>query len=583
MFLQVLENSMANWILQEVDNKPIRDSFGVPVAISKMLIRRGVSEDKIEDFLSPEPKETYDPFLFEGIKEASEILLKELDQGRDIVIYGDYDADGVTATALLLNVLKCFSHKVYFYIPSRFIDGYGLNNQALERIAIEHPGALIITVDCGSTSKDEIAFAKSKGLDVIVSDHHSFEDDKTPDCLILNPKLSTNNYPFKDLSGCGVAFKLAQGIERICSSKEDSRFTKQNLYELLDLVAISTIADVVPLISENRTLVKYGLKVINSRRRRGLLALLDVLDIEGDVTSDNVAFILAPNINALGRMDTAKLGVDLLESGTRSMAELYEFANTMVNNNKMRRQEQEKTARICYDQMAKENCGDYFIVIKAPGAHEGVAGIVAGSLKEKYYRPVFICTPNEDGVLKGTGRCIPNINLHELMAKHSDLFVRFGGHAGACGFSVKEEDFEKLRAVMQDEIKELLEKDSNILTENLYIEKVLDADEKTLEFAKLIQQMEPFGEANPKPTFCMMKARVASLGYMGSESQHLRFYAKTGDDVAVSCILFRRASEFSDLLESGALVDIAGELSVNEYNGRQKLQMIIKDIRRSQN
>ena len=574
---------MANWIIQEVDNTPIRDSFGVPVAISKMLQRRGISEDKIVDFLSDTPRETYDPFEFTGIKEAVDIILNALDTGKEIVIFGDYDADGVTATALLYGVFKNFSLKVDYYIPSRFVDGYGLNNAALDTIAKEHPHSLIVTVDCGSTSRDEVEYAKSLGLDIIVSDHHNFEDDRIPDCLILNPKLEGNTYPFKNLSGCGVAFKLAQGIERVCFEKSDNRFTKQQLYELLDLVAISTIADVVPLLGENRSLVKYGLHTINERRRRGLAALLDVLDIESEVTSDNVAYILAPNINALGRMDTAELGVELLEGSNHSMEELYKLATTMVDNNKARRQEQDKTAKICYEQMEKENCGDYFTVIRAPGAHEGVAGIVAGNLKEKYYRPVFICTPNGDGTLKGTGRCIPGINLHELMAKHSDLFIRFGGHAGACGFSMKEDDFIELREVMQEEIKSLLLENPDILTENLYIEKVLEAKEKTLDFAKALKKLEPFGEANPKPCFCILKARANNVGLMGPEQQHLRFFANTEDGVSVPCILFRRAAEFEDIMNSGDFIDVAGELTVNEYNGRQKLQMIVKDIRRSSN
>ncbi len=573
---------MANWIIQQVDNMPIRDSHGVPVAISKMLIRNGISEDKIDDFLSESPKETYDPFEFTGIKEAVGIILDALDTGREIVIYGDYDADGVTATALLYGVFKNFSTKVDYYIPSRFIDGYGINNAALEKISKQHPSALIVTVDCGSTSKDEIEFAKTLGFDIIVSDHHSLEDERIPDCLMLNPKLATNTYPFKDLSGCGVAFKLAQGIERVCTTKGDNRFTKQQLNELLDLVAISTIADVVPLIGENRTLVKYGLKTINERHRRGLAALLDVLDIDEKVTSDNVAYILAPNINALGRMDTASLGVELLEGSSHSMAELYDLATTMVDNNKARRQEQEKAAKICYEQIEKEDCGEYFTVIRADGAHEGVAGIVAGNLKEKFYRPVFICTPNEDGTIKGTGRCIPGINLHELMAKHSDLFIRFGGHSGACGFSMKAEDFQKLRDIMQEEIKALLVENPAILTENLYIEKELDKSEKTLEFAKALQGLEPFGEGNPKPCFCIKGALPQSVNLMGPEQQHIRFYARTNDGTSVACILFRRAAEFVDLLNSGSTIDVAGELSVNDYNGRQKLQLIVKDIKRSE-
>jgi len=574
---------MANWIIQELNNTTnYRDSGGVPLAISAMLERRGIQKDKIEDFLSENPRETYDPMLFKGLDEAANIILRNLDEGREIVIYGDYDADGVTSTALLCDVFRNFSHKIYFYVPSRFVDGYGLNNLALDKIAKDHPGCLIVTVDCGSTSFDEVNYAKSLGLDIIVSDHHNFEDDRTPDCLILNPKLAGNEYPFKHLSGCGVAFKLAQGIERICTAKGDNRFTKLHLHDLLDLVAISTIADVVPLIGENRSLVKYGLKVINERRRRGLAALLDVLDIDDKVCSDNIAYILAPNINALGRMGTAALGVELLDGTGKSMAELYDLATTMVENNKIRRAEQDKTAKLCYEQIEGRSCGENFIIIKAPGAHEGVAGIVAGNLKEKYYRPVFILTPNEDGCLKGTGRCIPGINLHELMAKHSDLFIRFGGHSGACGFSMKDEDLDALRIAMEDEMKQLLANNSDILTENLYIEKVLSSSEKTIEFAKILQKLEPFGEANPKPCFCMLKATIQNVHFMGSDEQHVRFFARTADGVSVPCVFFKNAGEYKNILEEHSCIDIAGELSINEYNGRQKLQMIIKDMRRSQ-
>ncbi len=573
---------MANWIIQDSSHSaPAGDSSRVPFAVRKILERRGINEAELEDFLSRTPVQTYDPFLFKGVSEAAETILKALDTGRDIVIYGDYDADGVTATSLLYGVFRNFSLKVFFYIPSRFADGYGLNCSALDKIAAKHPGCLIVTVDCGSTSGAEVEYAKTLGLEVIVSDHHNFEDGKTPDCLILNPKLPENEYPFKDLSGCGVAFKLAQGIERICAAKDDSRFTKTQLNAQLDLVAISTIADVVPLLGENRTLVKYGLHVINERRRRGLAALLDVLDIEGRVSSDEVAYILAPNINALGRMDTAEHGVELLEGSSRSMSELYALATHMAENNKRRRREQDKTTAICAEQLETEDCGEYFLVIRAPGAHEGVAGIVAGNLKEKYYRPVFICTPGDNALLKGTGRCIAGINLHELMAKHSELFIRFGGHSGACGFSMRDKDLPLLRSAMQEEIKLLLEACPDILSENLIIEKELSYAEKSIAFAEALEQLEPFGEANPRPCFCILGASVQGLAFMGQERQHARFSVKSDDGVSVACIVFKHAPKYGELLGSGHSVDVAGELSINEYNGRKKLQMIVKDIRRS--
>lgn len=570
---------MANWLIRE--NILIRDSAGVPDTIKRILARRGVTEDRMEDFLAPQPKETYDPFLFKGMSEAVDTILEALDSGKEIVIYGDYDADGVTSTALLYSVFRNFSTKVFFYIPSRFTDGYGLNCKALDKIAAEHPRCLIVTVDCGSTSAFEVEHAKSLGLDIIVSDHHSFEDGKTPDCLILNPKLPGNEYPFRELSGCGVAFKLAQGMERVCGEKADGRFDKRRLYELLDLVAISTVADVVPLLGENRSLVKYGLRTVNERRRRGLAALLDVLDIEGHISSDNIAYILAPNINALGRMSTASLGVELLEGSNKSMAELYRLAEYMVDSNKLRRSEQDRTEAICREQLESGSCGEDFLVIRAPGAHEGVAGIVAGNLKEEYYRPVFICTPGDDGTLKGTGRCIAGINLHELMAKHAELFTRFGGHAGACGFSMKEETFISLRDAMQQEIKLLLEADPDILTETLIIEKELSYNEKNIAFATALQQLEPFGEANPRPCFCIRRASPQKLSYMGQDGRHARFFARTADGASVPCVLFKRAAEHRELLDSGELIDVAGELGINSYNGMRKLQMTVKDIKRS--
>ena len=572
---------MAEWIINQLDNTPDRDSYGVPVSVSRLLQSRGISEDRIDDFLSDTPQECYDPFLFKGVDEASDIILSEIENGRDIVIYGDYDADGVTSTALLYEVLHSFYHKADYYIPSRFVDGYGLNSDAIKRIAEKHPGALLITVDCGSTSKDEVEFAKSIGFDVIITDHHSLEEGRIPETLILNPKLEGNNYPFRDLSGCGVAFKIAQAIERKCAAKGDGRFKKAHLNALLDLVAISTIADVVPLIGENRTLVKYGLKILNRRSRRGLAALLDVLDIQKEVKGDDIAYILAPNINALGRMGSAGLGVELLSGVGKSMAELYELAGAMVDNNKKRKKEQDSTAAICDAEIAKGGCGDLFMIIEADGGHEGVAGIVAGNLKEKYYRPVFVLTPNEDGSLKGTGRCIPGINLHELMARHSDLFIRFGGHSGACGFTASREALPELKKVMEDEMRVMLEENPDIFTEKLIIEKELSSSEKSLEFARFLQKLEPFGEANPVPLFCVNHAVAENITLLGADSRHVRFNAVGPDGIAVPCILFRRADEFIKMLTSNSIIDVAGELGVNEFNGRSRLQMVVKDIRRS--
>ncbi|MBO4880081.1 MAG: single-stranded-DNA-specific exonuclease RecJ [Firmicutes bacterium] len=547
-----------------------------------ILASRGVSElCEAEDFLSPAPKRTYDPALMPDLLQAAEALLAAAEEGRRICIYGDYDADGVTSTALLYGVLKKLTDRVSFYVPSRFTDGYGLNKDAVARIAAS--GAqLLITVDCGSTNREEVEEAKRLGMDVIVTDHHELEAGKEPDCLFVNAKREDSLYPFSGLSGCGTAFKLAQAIQRILAARGDGRFTRQDLTDQLDLVAISTVADVVPLLDENRSLIKYGLRVVNSRRRKGLRILLEQLKLaDKQIDADDIGFILAPHINSCGRMATADAAVKLL-AGIETDGPLEDLAAFMIECNKQRRFAQDETRDICLEAIRTGSCGDLFPIIEAPGAHEGVAGIVAGSLKEQFNKPVCIVTPSENGLLKGTGRCIAGLDLHDMLSTCADLFVRYGGHAGACGFSLASDRLPLLRQRMDALMQDILAGRPDALEEKLLIEKVLDADEKTMEFADALRLLEPFGEANPKPLFALTAANVYNVQYMGSEGQHVRFTAVCSDGIEVPCVCFRRAASFADLLHSGSLLDVAGELGINEFNGRRRLQLTVKDIKRSE-
>ena len=574
---------MAEWIyLQKNTAQPVECPEGIPASIVNMLSERGVvGTEAVKDFLAERPRTTHDPFLLPDLAESVEVILKAAEEGKKICVYGDYDADGVTSCSLLLSVLAKLTDNLCYHIPSRFIEGYGLNNRAIEEIADEGT-KLIITVDCGSTSPDEVNFARSLGVDVIITDHHSPYVSKTPDCLFVNPKRADSRYPFSGLSGCGVAFKLAQGIQRTLEARGDTRFTKADLNSLLDLVAISTVADVVPLLDENRSLVKYGLERLNRQERPGIRALFELLKL-GDktLTSDNIAFIIAPNINALGRMGSASVGVELLTGTEEDMKRLYVLAKQMVDNNQARKSIQDDTVRQCRDAMQNTDCGELFPVIFAPDAHEGVAGIVAGNLKESLYRPVFIITRRSDGQLKGTGRCIPGLNLHEMVSSCSDILTRFGGHAGACGLSLNEENLETFRDRMQKLMEAKIAESPDILTEKLLIEKELDASEKTLEFAEMLQKLEPFGADNPKPLFSISGASVLSVYTMGQENQHMRFTVQGPDGIPVNCVLFRRAVEFSKLIQRGSRVDVAGELIINEYTGNYKLQLTVRDIRRN--
>lgn len=573
---------MTQWIYEKQGSKPQWGPAGVPVAVLNILKRRGInSGPAAEDFLAPMPRTTHDPVLLKDLEEAVTAIIAAADRGDRICIYGDYDADGVTSTALLYSVIRKLTDNADFYVPSRFTDGYGLNSNAIDRIAEKGTG-LLITVDCGSTNAAEVEHAKSLGMGVIVTDHHELDENNIPKCLFVNPKRPACDYPFRGLSGCGVAFKIAQGIQRRLTAKGDDRFSKADLNSLLDLVAISTVADVVPLLDENRTLVKYGLRILNERRRPGLRILLEMLDLQDKkLDADNIGFILAPHINSLGRIETADAGVKLL-TGLCTEDELRSYAKMMVDCNIKRRSIQEDTKNICLEEIKKGGCGDLFTIIRAPGAHEGVAGIVAGSLKESLYRPVCIVTPTENGVLKGTGRCVPGMDLHEMLSECGDIFLRYGGHAGACGFTITEENLPLFRERSRDAVCRRLAVSENLLQEKIVIEKALDYEERTIQFAESLEMLEPYGEANPKPLFALEGCTVKNVYRMGSESQHVRFIASCDGGRDVSCVLFRRADEFADLLQPGSTVDVAGELGINAFNGSRKLQLTVKDIKRNQ-
>ncbi len=572
---------MSTWIIEQPDKSAAWGPSGVPEAVLDILSRRGIETSaQAEDFLSSSPRCTYDPDLMPDLPEAADALLKAAGDGRSICIYGDYDADGVTSCALLYTVLRKLTDRVSFYVPSRFTDGYGLNRDAVRRVA-EGGAQLLITVDCGSTNRAEVEYAKELGMEVIVTDHHELEEGAEPDCLFVNAKREGSRYPFCGLSGCGTAFKLAQAIQRKLAAAGDRRFTRQDLTDLLDLTAISTVADVVPLLDENRSLVKYGLKVINSRKRPGLRILLQQLGLsDKEIDADDIGFILAPHINSCGRMATADSAVKLL-AGIEDDGPLAEKAAFMIECNKARRAAQDTTRQRCLDAIGEGGCGDLFTLIVAPDAHEGVAGIVAGSLKEQFHRPVCILTPSADHVLKGTGRCIQGLDLHGMLSACGELFERYGGHAGACGFSLPEENLPELRRRMDELMKAVLAERPDALEEKLRIEKVLETGEKTLDFADALRLLEPFGEANPKPLFAITGAKVYYVQRMGSEGQHARFTVCGPDGIDVSCVLFRRADEFAGLLAGGGPLDVAGELGINEFNGSRRLQLTVRDIKRS--
>lgn len=544
-----------------------------------LLTRHGaVSKEQRDEFLSEKPQETYDPFLLKGMTEAVDAILEAADSGKSICIYGDYDADGVTACSLMVEVLSLLTANVQYYIPSRFEEGYGLNAAAVEKLA-EQGTELLITVDCGSVSKEEVQLAQTLGMQVIVTDHHSMQEGRSAECILINPKQMDCPYPFKELCGCGVAFKLAQALQRTLDGRGDSRFSKQQLNRLLDLVAISTVGDIVPLVSENRTLVKHGLRCINKKGRPGLDLLVGKMGLKpGQIDSTQIAYGIVPHLNAGGRMLTAETGVRLLTGAGNSEDE----AQLLVDNNQERKTIQEKTYQQCLQIAQELNQTREFLLIRADDAHEGIAGIVAGKIKDHFGKPAVIVTETgEEGTLKGTGRSVDGVNLFQLLDGHRELFLRFGGHSGACGFSIKPENLEQLYEKLEQDMKKLLEETPFLLQQKVLLDAVLPLQLLNLDLIKQVQRMAPFGFGNENPVFLVEDLTVLGVKYMGNAEQHVRFTAKSKQGRSCDFILFGKAQDFREILESGEALDVAGYPDVNVWNGRTKIQFIVRDGRKS--
>lgn len=542
--------------------------------ILEILRNRGITEEAdVLEFLSDKPKVTYDPFLLLNLEAGVDLILSAVKQNKKICIYGDYDADGVTSICVMLQILSKLTDNVIYYIPSRFDEGYGLNMEAID--AVKNQGTdLLITVDCGSVSYFEVEHAKGLGMEVLVTDHHNIND-QPADCLLINPKQSECQYPFKHLAGCGVAFKLAQGIQR------KSNLPKSVLTELLDLVAIATVGDIVPLIDENRSLVKYGLAVINKGTREGLKELIKGVNLNiGQIKSENLAYVIVPHLNAAGRMLDAKVGVKLLTSNDKK--KIKEYVDLLIENNKERKKVQEETFVKCLELVEQNHNEDLFLVIDAKEAHEGITGIVAGKIKDHRKKPTIIVTQvaaseKNEILIKGTGRSIEGINLYQLLKSHEELFEKFGGHAGACGFTMKVDGLHKLRESLNFEMKRILESNPNILERELKIDAELMDEDVTINFAMQLEKLAPFGYQNEKPVFEIKHITLSNILYMGNDKQHVKFLCSGQNKNNFSCVLFNHAKEYSTILH-GDCHSIIGSPDINVWNGKSQVQMLINKI-----
>lgn len=539
--------------------------------IIELLNNRGIHQEDMEEFLSDKPQRTYDPFLLLNMEAGVDLILSSIENDEKICIYGDYDADGVTSTTLLMEVLSNLTENLTYYIPSRFDEGYGLNKAALDKI--KHAGVeLVITVDCGSVSFDEVEHAKNIGLKILVTDHHTIAGQKA-DCLIINPVQKECPYPFKNLAGVGVAFKLAQAVAA------ETGLPKSVVNRTLDLVGIGTIGDIVPLVDENRTLAKYGLRAVNVSDRPGLNKLINGISLKkGTICSENVSFAIVPHINAAGRMENATIASRLLMGHDEQ--NLDELVQTVVKCNQKRKQAQTDTFELCVEKVKEQYMDADFLLLELEDAHEGITGIAAGKMKDTFGKPCVIVTPTGEGLYKGTGRSIEGVNLYNLLADNEELFVKFGGHSAACGFTIEQEKIGILRENLNSAMKRILNERSEILDIEPKGEITLQPEDVTVEFVQQQKYLEPFGCANPRPVVSIF-GRPARVRSIGNKGQYRTFVAELDNGSELSCIIFSKAEEYDTILSEGRRVCLTGSLSLQAYNGREYLQLQIANIKRT--
>lgn len=533
--------------------------------IEELLKKRGVfGEEEIREFLSEKPQKTYDPFLLPDLEAGVDFILQAVREQKKICIYGDYDADGITSVSILMEFLRNLTEKIEFYIPSRFDEGYGLNMEAVKKIRTG--GAeVLLTVDCGSVSFEEVELAKELGMEVLVTDHHSITDVRA-DCLLINPKRADSAYPFDGLAGCGVAFKLAQGIQK------KAGLPKAALNRTLDLVALGTIADIVPLLDENRTLVKHGMRIIASGLRPGLATLIEKISFDREkLSSDNVSYGIAPHLNAAGRIGDASVAAWLMLS--QESKQIDQYTDQLITCNQQRKKLQEQAFDLCRE-LIEENLADRkFLIVYAEEVHEGIAGIVAGKLKEQYERPVILLTPCGEH-LKGTGRSVPGVHLYQMLKSHEELFLRFGGHEGACGFTMEKANFLTLEQALEADMEQALREDPDLLHQTPQPDMALEGAQVTLELAQSLGCLAPFGSKNPKPLFLLEQAVLSRQQPMG-DGRHIRFLATCQDGASVECVLFNRAKDYEHLIYGELPVDLTGSVDFQEWRGKKSVRFTV--------
>jgi len=564
-----------NWILKEtVEEHAIQQltkDLSIDSVLAKLLVQRGIlTFEDAKKWFRPSLDDLLNPFLMKDMNKAVERLVRAINNNEKILIYGDYDVDGTTSVSLFYLFLQKYSTKLDYYIPDRYKEGYGVSTTGID-FAIKHSFTLLITLDCGIKANSQIAYAQSNDVDVIVCDHHN-QGEKLPKAIaVLNPKRNDCTYPFKDLSGCGVGFKLLQAF---CQTKNIST---DELFQYLDIVAVSIASDIVKIVGENRILVHYGIKKILENPSLGIDAIKRIAQINSSSLSvSDIVFKIGPRINAAGRIGSGRLAVELLTCQDPSL--VMEIVKEVNDNNEFRKDLDKSMTSEALLMIANEPNQETKTtnVVFSPEWHKGVVGIVASRIIENYYRPTIVLT-EANGKITGSARSVDGFDLYAALEKCSDILENFGGHKYAAGLTLKKENFEAFKERFEQVVS------STILPEMLIpkvkIDSVLTVDSITPKFYRILKQFEPFGPGNMTPVFTTMGiVGNQTIRTIGGDGAHLKMMVKSNDSsIMFDAIGFGFGSDAETLKQSK--FDICYTIEENEFRGEVNLQLRIRDVR----
>ena len=547
--------------------------LGVDRVLAELLVQRGVETfAEARSFFRPQLSELHDPFLMKDMDRAVERLHRAIAGGEKILVYGDYDVDGTTAVALVYSFVRRFTQRVDFYIPDRYDEGYGLSYKGLEWAA-DNGFTLLITVDCGIKAIDKVAYARTRGIDTIICDHHLPEEGLPDAVAVLDPKRDDCHYPFDDLCGCGVGFKLVQAYTR------QYHLDPESLEPLLDLLVVSIASDLVSMMGENRILAHYGLKRLNENPRKGLLAMINLAKLEpGHVGIDDIVFKIGPRINAAGRMESGRLAVELLTATDDRTA--FRIGEKINDNNNERKSIDREITQEALEMVHSERAlvTGHVTIVYDPSWNKGVVGIVASRLVEAFYKPTVVLTKS-NGLVTGSARSVQGFDLYAAIESCADLLENFGGHVYAAGLTLKEENLETFCRRMDAFVSSHITPQA--LTPVIEIDSRLDFTQITPKFTRILKQFQPFGPGNANPVFLTEDVYDAGNGRkVGAGGVHLKLdlMQESQPYRQIAAIGFNM-SRFFDHIKAGNPVDICYSVVENFYRGSSSIQLRLKDMR----